>query len=407
MGLTDKMKRSHEQFRNDRNSSLSGIGVAGTLRRLQNDDENDQPVDDWQLVTRKSKRPKNSTQTKVQPQLQDRTKQKSDKPQAKEDNRPALTVAPLHKLNSIIKISDLQNLALYCLADGFGPQWVSVRHHGQIRKAVVLMVPGLESAMFTGEIKLEESPPEREIDSVDVEASEQHDTQVATPSPPIVPSIEATHKTNHRNPDDFLPVTLAPDALPVSLKPLADMFSHVWPVKAPGDDRYCKLYSPLHAMLTAPIPKSQEEKKADKNSKGPKPVRSTGEWRNERTQIVEFLASTEELMDNDYVLHPACFETEEERAEYGKKRTAAKTADTDGWRDTVVTSLDEGSAPEAEIEKGSITAGRTVLSVDCEMCTVEGGESALTRVSIVAWDGEIVVDEYVKPDKPIINYLTP
>ena len=32
---------------------------------------------------------------------------------------------------------------------------------------------------------------------------------------------------------------------------------------------------------------------------------------------------------------------------------------------------------------------------------------ALTRISIVGWDGTVIMDELVKPDKPIIDYLTP
>ncbi|KAL8954794.1 MAG: hypothetical protein Q9183_006929 [Haloplaca sp. 2 TL-2023] len=44
--------------------------------------------------------------------------------------------------------------------------------------------------------------------------------------------------------------------------------------------------------------------------------------------------------------------------------------------------------------------------MDCEMCTVEGGDSALTRISLVDWDGAVVMDSLVKPAKPIIDYLT-
>jgi RNA exonuclease 1 len=33
-------------------------------------------------------------------------------------------------------------------------------------------------------------------------------------------------------------------------------------------------------------------------------------------------------------------------------------------------------------------------------------EYSLTRISLVSWDGEVVFDELVKPDKPIIDYVT-
>ena len=45
--------------------------------------------------------------------------------------------------------------------------------------------------------------------------------------------------------------------------------------------------------------------------------------------------------------------------------------------------------------------------MDCEMCKVEGDEMALTRSSVLDWDGGVVMDELVKPEKPIVDYLTP
>ena len=405
MSYAGNMKRSHEQFRRDSHDSLSGPSVAATLRKVQSDSEPDYPSDDWQLVTRKSKKPKSNGR----PQSRKKSETKPEESHKKKDNRPSLTFAPLHKLNSSIKISDLQNLVLYCLADGYGPQWVSVGHHGQIRKAVVIMIPGLESGMLTGEIKLEENPSEHHANSVNVKASDQADAGSVAPSSslPAMSCHDDYQKSTRRNPDDFLPVNISTNTLPMCMKPLANIFDQMWPVKAPGDDKYYKLHSPLHAMLTAPIPKSQEDKREEKNIKGAKPVRSNGEWRNERTEIIQYLATKEDLLENDYILHPVCFEAGEEREQCHERRLTAKTTELDGWRDTIVASLDEGTVPESEVEKGSITVGRSILALDCEMCIVDGGESALTRVSIVAWDGEVVMDEFVKPEKPITDYLTP
>ena len=74
---------------------------------------------------------------------------------------------------------------------------------------------------------------------------------------------------------------------------------------------------------------------------------------------------------------------------------------------TAVEKLEDGQVPDKSIEQGSICAGREVLALDCEMCLTQGGVSELTRVSIVGWDGGIVLDELVKPGNPIIDYLTP
>ena len=66
----------------------------------------------------------------------------------------------------------------------------------------------------------------------------------------------------------------------------------------------------------------------------------------------------------------------------------------------------DGAAPDNEIEAGSLTAGREILAMDCEMCKTGEQDFELTRISIVGWDGSVILDELVKPDKPIIDYLT-
>jgi RNA exonuclease 1 len=190
------------------------------------------------------------------------------------------------------------------------------------------------------------------------------------------------------SPDDYYPRVLKKDALPEPLQPFADMFPHLWPVRAPGDDKYGKLHSPLQAMLTAPL----KEKKS-----GVKPVSDPHGWKDERTRITEFLATPEELMEHGFPKHPALLRE-------GAQRDAFK--DPDGWVHTRVSKLEDGAVPEADIEQGSITAGRQVLALDCEMCMTGEAEYSLTRISLVSWDGEVVLDELVKPDKPIIDYVT-
>lgn len=66
----------------------------------------------------------------------------------------------------------------------------------------------------------------------------------------------------------------------------------------------------------------------------------------------------------------------------------------------------DGIAANHHTTAGSLTAGREVLAMDCEMCKTGEQEFSLTRISIVRWDGSVVMDELVKPEKPIIDYLT-
>jgi RNA exonuclease 1 len=315
-------------------------------------------------------------------------------------NYPAIEHSHHARLQSKLKITDLQSLILYLLADGNAPQWVSVRHRMNIRQVVVLMVPGLELGMFNGDIPLESSSSSKPVDTNDLEktvestANKQHDKP----------------KRLHISPDDYYPVSLKPSRLPSALQPLADIFPHVWPISGSGEHRnnqYSRVHSPIHTLLTSQIPKSKEEKQMKKNTnhKGPLP-QNTKHWVNKRTPVNEYLSTLTEQRENEYVLHPAWFATPEAKAASYQSRKLAKQTAEDGWVDTNVACLEDGDVPESEIEQGSVTAGRRILAIDCEMCMSVEDVLVLTRVSLVDWDGNVVLDELVKPDVAIKDYLT-
>ncbi|KAJ5765961.1 uncharacterized protein N7511_003577 [Penicillium nucicola] len=301
------------------------------------------------------------------------------------------------KLQSSIRISDLQGLLLYCFADGIAPQWISMKHSGHVRKVVVLMVPGLEMGMFDKTIPIEPTENEEESKAKEVPPTEplQDDRAVDFERwKQGLPQEDRSHRFNPR--------PLARETLPQPLQHLADIFPHIWPVKAPGDNKYNKVHSPLQAILLSAAPKSKND---ESRGKGPRPAKVEKNFVPQRTPIIKFVTSREDLEDSDYILHPAFF-TLEERSSQAEARQRGGTAAEDGWVDTEVPTLESAEVPDAEIEKGSMTAGRDVFALDCEMCITEGGQSELTRISMVNWDGEVVLDELVKPDRPVINYLT-
>ena len=409
-------KRNHAQYAEDLfpEGGVSTIGVGATLAhirspelpfpdtsvaspsrkhdRIGNGHGAGSESEEWTCVGRGGKRQKKDHQTMNKGNEQGKIK----------GNYPGLTYAELHKLQSCLKISDLQNLVLYCLADGTSPQWVSVRHHNNVKRAVVLFVPGLEKGMFNSGITLGESIAMAE----DVEMSTQDSPDSIATS--ITTNLEAPgSRSAATNPDDYLPHRLNSEKLAPPVRPLADVFTHLWPVKAPGDDKYSRVHSPLHAMLTSHITKSQEEKRAGRETKGPKLAREGKNWEDKRTPITAFITSKEDLQENEYMLHPVYFRTHQDKILEELRRHDAKQTEQWGWTDTLVSKLEDGNVPGTDIGKASLTAGRSVLAMDCEMCKVEGGEMALTRVSIVDWDGNVIMDELVKPEKPIIDYLTP
>jgi RNA exonuclease 1 len=292
------------------------------------------------------------------------TKKAKKTPKPNSAHYPEIKFSSTSRLQSQIKITDLQSLVLYILADGPSPQFVSVRHRNEIRKVVVLMVPGLEESMFFGGKK-------------------------------------DANKTNY-SPDDFYPQKLNLDKLPSTLQPFANIFEHLWPVKTPGDDKYGKMHSPFHAMLTAALPKSKEEKKG----KGAQRAQEPAGWKNVRTRITEFIHTADELLENDYTLHPAVYDDEDSKIALISHRQSNEVSQDDGWVDTLIKDFDEGSVPEDQIEQGSLTAGREILAMDCEMCMTGENDFSLTRISIVSWDGSVVLDELVKPAKAITDYVT-
>jgi RNA exonuclease 1 len=311
---------------------------------------------------------------------------------------PAIEHSSHARLSSHVKIIDLQSLVLYLLADGNAPQWVSVRSRANIQQVVMLMVPGLELGMFNGDVALD-GPPQ----TVDGETTAQADSASTAEK-------DAKPKRLHISPDEFYPASLKPERLPAPLKPLSGIFEHVWPIKTPGEHRnnqYLRVHSPIHTMLTSQIPKTQEEKQMKKtgNHKGPLP-QNAKHWENKRTRITEYIATLMEQQENEYVLHPAMFTTPESKEANHERRKLANQTAGDGWVDTNVASLEDADVPEMEIEQGSLSAGRHIISVDCEMCKAENDQLVLTRISLLDWEGSTVLDKLVKPDVTIKDYLT-
>lgn len=375
-------KRKHAQYEQDIGSDSAPVAassIAATLALVRSSDLPSQTPEGANLEN-------NCTVMKKGRKNPKKSRRPKEIIKKERNTYPSLTYAELHRLHSSIKISDLQNLVLYCLADGVSPQWMSVQNHSRVTKAVVLFVPGVEKGMMDGKIALDDSSP-----SIASMQSNNADTG---------------SKKVSASPDDYMPTRLAAESLSIPLKPLAEIFPHRWPVKAPGDERYSKVFSPLHAMLTVPLTKSREEETGENSHQNPKTTKVGKAWKDERTRITSFLASEEELMENEYTLHPALFTTEEAKGQAAHRRQAAKESKDEGWLDTAVDEIGDGNVPEEDLEQGTVTAGRLILAMDCEMCKAEGGEMVLTRVSIVDWEGTIALDELVKPKQKIIDYLT-
>ncbi|KAL9621803.1 MAG: hypothetical protein Q9160_003776 [Pyrenula sp. 1 TL-2023] len=312
-----------------------------------------------------------------------------------------------------IKLDELQRLVLYVLADGVAPSWLAYKHALHTRKVVMLMVPGLEKSLFDTYSR----------SNRDEGASKSSDTGDTKPSEDPSKSNGETNSTKRPSTNDDSrrksfeawkdgkpkdvdyrgnPVDLRVDELPPHLQPIANIFPQYWPVKAPGDSSMNRLHSPAQAILTAPLPISKEQAKM----KGVKPPREGKSFVSVRTTIDQFIHSLEDLREAEYPIHPILCESPEDKTTEKARRDQAKHTADAGWADTNVPTLSSTVVPESKVEKDSLTAGYTVYALDCEMVLTDDGASSLARVSLIDWSGNRVLDELVKPSRPIVNYFT-
>ncbi|KAI9252672.1 hypothetical protein BY458DRAFT_535944 [Sporodiniella umbellata] len=131
-----------------------------------------------------------------------------------------------------------------------------------------------------------------------------------------------------------------------------------------------QITSPVANMLQCNMSISKKEKVIDENQKK--------------------IQSFKENMKNYYVL------TLEEMRSAGYPIPTSLDPNVvlpDGWKET---------RPPIDEE---LKSDKRIIAADCEMVMTEKG-SALARITLISEDGSILLDELVKPDEPITDYLT-
>lgn len=56
--------------------------------------------------------------------------------------------------------------------------------------------------------------------------------------------------------------------------------------------------------------------------------------------------------------------------------------------------------------KDGVKTVTNIVAIDCEMVACGGGRRKLARCSIVNYEGHVLFDEYIKPDEPVVDFLT-
>jgi len=304
---------------------------------------------------------------------------------------------------SPLRVKDLQDLVLYVLSDGIAPTWLAVRNVRQIRKVVVLMIPGLDREMLeTATVRIRHSAAGHNKDDT-VETAEGKRDRGANHLEHHNAGTD-THSTlqdfrGSTDKEDPPAPFAGPDDL--DLAPPSDrnqLFDHVIPVNAPGDWRHARVFSPLQAMLISPLPDSKDKKNAK--------VLAEAVFQAIQTPISTFIHTADELREAEYPVHPAAFaDGMDGELENERRQKAGQSAST-GWVDTIVSSTTPHVPDMLHTTLDPITLGLSIYAIDCEMVLTSDDAHSLARISVVDWHGKVVLDKYVKPSIPIKDYFT-
>lgn len=144
-----------------------------------------------------------------------------------------------------------------------------------------------------------------------------------------------------------------------------------FPVRSPGSRT--SIYSAYSSFINVGLTKKEKKERQEELEK-------------KKITIADLLLNLNELLENDYPIHP----------------------DTPGLSDQIRNDL----LAKYQIEKREFRdtikfehEGSHIFALDCEMCLSKDGY-VLTRVSIIDFELNVVYDKLVKPDVPIIDYLT-
>ncbi|KAM9956819.1 hypothetical protein ACTFIR_003553 [Dictyostelium discoideum] len=121
-------------------------------------------------------------------------------------------------------------------------------------------------------------------------------------------------------------------------------------------------------------------------------------YSNQVKQILNLLKSSSDDNNNNNINKEEEEEEEEDNGASSPTSPKSPTTSTTG-------NIDDSDNDNSLINKLNLKV-KEMLAIDCEMCRTEGGQLELTRISIVNEQKKVILNEFVLPEKPIIDYLT-
>ncbi|BGP19018.1 hypothetical protein JCM10213_009273 [Rhodosporidiobolus nylandii] len=179
-----------------------------------------------------------------------------------------------------------------------------------------------------------------------------------------------------------LPFALLPsaDGLASKLPIFQSLFSHACPTRAPGEKN--KMHSCYQSFTTCPLTGAEKDRRE--------------KARKERGQLQRTSDPAVYLLNRDQMLEQAYPQPSPLPSPLPTDPNPTFSFEdwkrADGWIEAPYQPKREGQKTRA-------------LGLDCEMCLTADG-SELTRLSVVDFSGKRIYDKLVKPQKPILDYLT-
>lgn len=175
-----------------------------------------------------------------------------------------------------------------------------------------------------------------------------------------------------------------PEVLPF----FKENFKYILQTSAPGNKD--SLFLPFHALTYVPLSKKEKKELIDK-------------LKNVKLTLWDLLLTYKQMKDNNYPIHHTIAELyEEEQHETDDEGIAIRECNSNHEIDSY-TLLD---APDTWVETKKFDhEGSHTFALDCEFCQANGSK-VLTRISLVNFQNEVVLDSLVKPREEITDYLT-
>ncbi|KAF8301324.1 hypothetical protein DL93DRAFT_2173338 [Clavulina sp. PMI_390] len=345
-------------------------------------------------------------------------KKKKKEKVSKESNVFAFNSSELRDRPLPVSITDLRQVALSLIEHSPAqdkPKFLGLPSKQAAKRAAILCVPGITLDVISM------APPPKFASPASTSSSSLDQRQklhprslfagpsaseiVANAKPSSTPSPAATPATTSGAAPAF-PLVFARSAPENKLPALSKLFSHGLPTRAEGEGG--KIYDPVASFLMGPSRiNKKDNSKADSSLFG-----------EQSTTLESLLLTPSELAQEGL---EALLDTENPSSSSSllesSKRSPSLHRIANGWglsRSPSVATSGWVQAPLPSTPSLMSTDERpVVLALDCEMVNVRRkdgsgiSDKALARIAVVDfWTEEVLMDEFVKPEEKIVDYVT-